>query len=79
MLHSCGMAVIICKACQKKAKNFGRGVCQACYQKLFRVEYFQAYRSRPAYREQRIIYDIRYTLKHVDNNLQKKDEEILTF
>ena len=71
------MAKIICQQCKRKAKNFGRGLCVACYQSRFRISYFQAYRSRPEYREQRLEYDIRYILKKIE--IQKKDEDILTF
>jgi len=75
------MAVIVCAQCKRKAKNFGRGLCQTCYQSRFRIVYFQQYRSRPEYREQRLVYDIRYALKSEEKQpqSQKKSEVILTF
>ena len=80
MSHIWDMAVIICKSCKQSRLQHGRGLCKPCYQKTFlqtHIEYFQAYRKRPEYKQQRLVYDIKYQLK--DNATQKKSEMILTF
>lgn len=71
------MAVIICTSCRKEKPHHARGMCKTCHQRHFRLEYFQAYRSRPEYKQQRLIYDIKYQLK--DESRQKKSEMLLTF
>lgn len=65
---------IRCRQCGRKELQAGHDLCPACYDKNYRERhkhglkiyiqhYAQAYRQRPDYPEQRLTYDIRYTLK----------------
>ena len=60
------MAQIICHRCNQRRQHLARGLCSPCYHAVYRqvhILYFQQYRARDAYKEQREQYDIRYALK----------------
>jgi len=49
------MRIIHCNRCHCERPLYAMNQCQACY--------LANYRARPAYKQQRKIYDVRYILK----------------
>jgi len=59
------MRIIRCDRCHCERPLYAINQCQACY--------LANYRARPAYKQQRKIYDVRYTLKILYFEANKRD------
>jgi len=62
----------MCPRCRRVARHCAKGLCRTCYDRQqprqrYLRHYIIEYRRRPAYKAQRIQYDINFTLTHTES------------